>query len=414
MTDPELPLLTEPARPVGPVVTTAEQLAETAELLRADAALPIGIDTERAHGYRYFSRAYLIQLRTANGPARLVDPIAFNDTELEPLREVLNRREWILHAASQDLPCLLERDLRPTRVWDTEMGGRLLGLPRVGMASLAEVYGGVRLKKEHSAADWSRRPLPDSWLAYAALDVELLHTFLAQEADALTSAGKAEWWAQECQYELDVAVPPRQLPGPDDWRRTSGMHQLRKPRQLAAVRELWLARDAIARKLDRSPSKILPDRAISAAAEHLSLTGLAAYENRGAKRWRTNWEAALAKARDLSTSQLPPVHVPNPGPPHHRNWERRAPRAAHRLEVAKAALTELSEQIEVPQENILAPDLLRQLMWKPPEDLAVGLAQLNARPWQIELTTELLASAVLAGERSGLPEVVRSRRGRSS
>ena len=52
----------------------------------------------------------------------------------------------------------------------------------------------------------------------------------------------------------------------DPWRRTSGTHDVRTPRGLAVVRELWQERDALAQKLDKSPGRILNDRAISGIA----------------------------------------------------------------------------------------------------------------------------------------------------
>ena len=87
------------------------------------------------------------------------------------LAAALEGTQWILHAASQDLPCLAEVNLRPGSLFDTELAGRLLGYPRVGLATLVEVIMGQSMRKEHSAVDWSKRPLPKPWLEYAALDV---------------------------------------------------------------------------------------------------------------------------------------------------------------------------------------------------------------------------------------------------
>src|SRR6478609_9030859 len=170
-----------PPPPPAPLLELRDGLPDVTDtdagLLEACAALaaatgPVAIDAERASGYRYSNRAYLIQLRREGAGTWLVDPIPL--TTLAPLQEALEGSEWILHAATQDLPCLREVGLTPTSLFDTELAGRLLGYPRVGLATLVETVLGQRMRKEHSAADWSTRPLPKPWLEYAALDVEVL------------------------------------------------------------------------------------------------------------------------------------------------------------------------------------------------------------------------------------------------
>ena len=120
---------------------------------------------------------------------------------------------------------------------------------------MVEIVLGLSLEKGHAAVDWSTRPLPADWLRYAALDVEVLVELRDALAAELEASGKDEWARQE--FAAIVAAPPAQ-PRVDPWRRTSGMHRVRKPRQLAIVRELWLARDALARQRDTAPGRILP------------------------------------------------------------------------------------------------------------------------------------------------------------
>ena len=161
---PVYTLVASPAEGVPDVVRTPEALAAATAALAAGHG-PVAIDTERAHGFRYSGRAYLIQLRREDAGTVLVDPIAFaGDDErahLGALADALGDAEWIVHAATQDLPCLAEVDLLPRRLFDTELGGRLLGLPRVSLGALTEQALGKSLAKEHSASDWSRRPLPE-------------------------------------------------------------------------------------------------------------------------------------------------------------------------------------------------------------------------------------------------------------
>ncbi|MBA2308618.1 MAG: ribonuclease D, partial [Pseudonocardiales bacterium] len=226
-----VPLL-RPPEGVPAVVATAAEVSGLADAMAAGTG-PVAIDAERASGFRYSARAYLIQLRRAGVGTALVDPIPVGG-DLSPLVAPLNGPEWVLHAASQDLACLAEVGLRPANLFDTELAARLAGLPRVGLGPLVEQMLGLTLEKGHGAADWSRRPLPPDWLNYAALDVEVLLE-LRDALDALlTEQGKREWAAQEFEaIRTAPSAPPRAEP----WRRTSGIHRVRRARQLAAVRE---------------------------------------------------------------------------------------------------------------------------------------------------------------------------------
>ena len=365
---------------------------------------PIAIDVERASGYRYSPRAYLIQLRREGSGTALVDPIAFDD--LSELAEALRADEWILHAASQDLPSLSEIDMRPSVLFDTELAGRLLGYPRVGLGTLVETVTGLRMRKEHSAVDWSKRPLPQPWLEYAALDVEVLIELRERLSLELEEAGKTEWARQEFAHVLSAApAAPRQNP----WRRTSGLHRARGRRAMAAVRELWVTRDEIAARRDISPGRIIPDSAIVEAANALptdrrSLLGLKGFRGRGAERYSRQWVEALEVARRLPDAELPPLTAKYDGPPPPRAWAERDPVAARRLRAARAALTTLAEELNLPLENLLTPDYVRRLLWETPdpgddalpEVVAERLRGLGARAWQVELTTDLLAEAIVS------------------
>jgi ribonuclease D len=254
-----LPLL-EPRGGIPPVVEDAKALADVIERFTG-ADGPVAVDAERASGYRYGQRAYLVQLRREGAGTALIDPIACPD--LSALSDAIADAEWVLHAANQDLPSLAGVGLRPKRLFDTELGARIAGYERVGLGTMAEIVLGQQLAKEHSAVDWSRRPLPAPWLAYAALDVEILVDLRNALEGELERQGKLRWAHEE--FEALLAAPPAP-PRPDPWRRTSGIHRLRGRRQLAVVRALWGARDRLAQDRDIAPGRLLPDSAIVAAA----------------------------------------------------------------------------------------------------------------------------------------------------
>jgi ribonuclease D len=332
----------------------------------------------------------------------LIDPVACPD--LSGLDAAMADVEAVFHAATQDLPCLAEIGYRPGTIFDTELAGRLLGYPRVALGTMVEEVLGYRLAKEHSAADWSMRPLAEEMLRYAALDVEVLVDLRDALAAQLEEQGKAEWASQE--FAAIAAAPPP-APRPDPWRRTSDIHKVRNRRGLAVVRELWETRDEIAREADLSPRRVLADRAIVEAARTLppgrpQLDEITGFLARNARKHGAAWMAAIRRARSLDESQLPEVTGPPAvGPPPANRWPDRDPAAAARLAAARETVKAIAERRGLPVENLLVPDAVRRLSWEPPDPPApdaIGktLASLGARPWQAELTAGPLADAFAA------------------
>ena len=397
--DAPLPLL-ELREPLPAVIATPEALADYVAAL-AGGTGPVALDAERASGYRYSARAYLIQVRREGAGTALIDPIAFDD--LVPLNDAIGDAEWILHAATQDLACLAEVGLRPRALFDTELAARLLGYPRVGLATLVETLVERRMRKEHSAVDWSERPLPRPWLEYAALDVEVLVELRDMLAAELEESGKAIWAAEEFERLLVFEPPTRE----DPWRRVSGIHRIKGRRNLAAARQVWIARDRLAEAHDVTPGRLIPDSAIVAAARAMPTTVGAllrtdGFHGRAAKRYADQWFAALDEARTMPEDELPTMGQRTNGPPQVRVWADRDPVAAARLAVARPAVADLAEQLNMPVENLLTPDFLRRVIWSPPATegprveakVAQALRDLGAREWQISLTAPLLADAI--------------------
>lgn len=401
--DPEVPAgtavpLTEPRDGVPAPMVDPEALGELVARLAAGSG-PVAVDAERASGYRYGQRAYLVQLRRADVGTVLIDPVALPD--LSALGAAIREDEWVLHAASQDLPCLRAIGMTPTRIFDTELAGRLLGHPRVGLGPITESVLGLSLEKGHSAADWSTRPLPEPWLRYAALDVEVLVELRDALAEQLDEQGKTEWAMQE--FAAIVAAPPPP-PRVDPWRRTSGLHRVRKRRQLAVVKALWERRDEVARRRDIAPGRILPDAAIVSAAlagprTEAELVALPVWGGRSMRRQTRTWLPTIVAALDAPEATLPPLKTPTEGPPPPRSWPERDPGAATRLTAARTAVGAVAERHGLPAENLLSPDSLRRLLWEPPADrspesVASALRALGARPWQVALTTAALVEAL--------------------
>ncbi|MCU1409042.1 MAG: ribonuclease [Microbacteriaceae bacterium] len=376
------------------IATREAYLAATALISEGNG--PVGIDAERASGFTYSQRAYLIQVYRRGAGTFLFDPPAVG--RFTELNDVLASTEWILHAASQDLACLREVGLDPAWIFDTELAARLLGLPRVGLGTVVEELLGIHLAKEHSAANWSTRPLPESWLVYAALDVELLPDLRDVMVRLLAESGKTEIAAQE--FAAVLAREPKPAAA-EPWRRLSGIHSIRGVRNLAVARELWLARDALAQQLDVSPGRLVPDASLTAAARvaptsRQALANLREFSGRASRSELDRWWNAVQAG--LTTEDLPATKASGDALPPPRAWGDRNPEADVRYKAARAAIVEIADELSIPVENLLTPEHLRRVAWSPPEpadaaSVAESLAALGARPWQIDATVQAITDA---------------------
>lgn len=356
---------------------------------------PLAIDAERASGFRYGNRAYLIQVHRENTDIFLIDPLPLSETPAwEKFAEFCNELTWILHAATQDLGCLSEISLKPSGLIDTELGSRLLGLPRVGLGAACEQLLGFRLAKEHSAADWSIRPLPVAWLNYAALDVDVLPQLAKVLLQQLEIAKKTDFAAQEFNHLL--GFKPK-FHGDDKWRSMTGLHAVKDQRKLAAAKSLWFAREELAQKLDVAPGRLVPDASLVALADSgieskPEMATLKTFIGRASRTYLDVWWNAYLEG--LNSNSPPPLRLPLTGIPNHRSWPNRFPEADQRLQEFKPVILAISEELELPAENLLQPDLLRQLAWAPSDDFDQQLHELGARKWQIEAVSTRLATAL--------------------
>lgn len=383
-------------------MTEYSVIADGEGLRTASAALaagtgPVAVDVERASGFRYSQRAYLIQVFRRGAGVFLFDPPPIG--EFTALQDAIGDVEWVLHAASQDLPSLRELSLEPPYLFDTELASRLLGHEKVGLGAVVEDTLGITLAKAHSAADWSTRPLPQSWLEYAALDVvHLIDVYDALVAE-LDEQNKTEIASQEFDAVLHRAPKPVRE---DPWRRLSGLHTVRGRKALAVARSLWNAREEYAQQEDVSPGRLVPDRALVAAvrANPSSKQALAAnkeFIGRASRTQLDRWWDAIERGR--ADSDPPPERTSGGDTlPPPRAWADRNPEADARLKAARPRVEEHAESLRMPTENLLTPETLRRVAWNPPGDLsaqsvAAALEALGARPWQIDHTAQVIAQA---------------------
>ena len=392
------------AAPMSPVVVidTREAFREALDDLLA-ASGPLAVDAERASGFRYSQRAYLVQVHRTGSANYLIDPLGVGS--LSDITTELEAEEWIIHAAHQDLSCLREVGVDPQNLFDTELGARLAGLPRVGLQGVVEDILGLKLAKEHSAADWSTRPLPTSWLTYAALDVELLPRVRDEIHRILSEQNKWDIAKEEFQAQLALASSP---PKAEPWRRLSGLHQIRGSRNLAIARELWNAREELAISTDTAPGRLVPDRSLVAAvlanpASKKELASLKSFHGRASRPELERWWQALQRGN--LTEDVPEARTPSTGPPPPKMWSDKNPEAWARLTRAREVLQGFSDEREIPVENLLTPDYLRRLCWEPPQPstpdaITAYLLDKGARQWQVNLISEGLSKAFVDANQS--------------
>ncbi len=386
--------ITKPIRKFH-LIESDEQLKTMCEKLDQDEDF-LAIDTERASGFKYFNKAYLIQVSTETSDIYLIDPINLKDLTI--LQKLFSSKPWILHAATQDLPCLLELGLKPKEIFDTELAARLLSLPKVGLAGLLEDELAITLDKEHSAVNWSIRPLEIDWLNYAALDVEFLHKLMFALKTKLINQQKLtiaqEEFASLCNWKPSESKK-------DPWRRTSGMHDIKTGLDSCIVKNLWLTRDEIAKAQDIAPGRLLNDSSIIEIAlikpkTEKELSDLKTIKYRSNQQYSSIWFETLQNSLKLDPSSWP-IKVPNSEAiPLPKSWEQKNPEAFNRLKTLKVLLAAKSEEINIPIENLCSPEIVRKWCWLFPTQAKLAtqnwfFAQ-GARKWQSEILAGLIES----------------------
>lgn len=427
MFDPHEPqLLKEPADGVPDVIDTPKAFERMVERFAA-AHGPLAADAERASGFRYFHDDWLVQFKREGAGIALVDPVALKgEADWGEFSDAIGDDDWILHDSLQDLPGFRDLGMRPASLFDTEVAARLLGNTRFGLAAVTSHYLGVVLAKEHSAADWSYRPLPRDWRNYAALDVEVLIELRSVLRAELRRQGKEDWAREEFGYLLRAGMGPRAV-HPEPWRRVSHITELNHDaRGLAVVRELWTERDRHARELDISPSLLLSDSAIIEAAKRKPHNGRQFKAIRSLnERVRVHtggeqdkmferyaplqrsirpsvWRDAILRALSLPDSQLPAGTARGEGdvsnsPRSMKVWRQHHPDRFERLQRVRHVIAQIGEDTHTPVEVLVKPQMLRNLCWcdPVPDDVAGFLKSQGARDWQVSLVAESVSRVMM-------------------
>lgn len=421
-------LLREPREGVPEVIDTLEDFHLACERL-AQSQGPLAADAERASGFRYGHEDWLVQFKRDGAGIMLFDPIALatEHVDWEEFNGAVNGATWIIHDSLQDLPGYAALGMKPGALFDTEIAARLLGLHCFGLAAVTERYLGLTLAKEHSAADWSYRPLPRDWRNYAALDVELLIEVEDRMRRELVRSGKAQWAEEEFSYALRKGTTPP-IPHPVPWMRVSHITVLGHDRQGQAVaRALWQKREELAREHDIAPTLLLSDAAIIAAAQikphnakefrgvrilnervriHTGSEQDKMFERYGPIQRSVRpsvWKSVIQQALELAPDEWPTISQTADqdhanAPRSMKYWSTRHPHRYARLQAARKVINQISQDTRTPPEMVIKPQMLRNLCWTDEierRDVATFLTGQGARPWQVKLVAASVTRAIM-------------------
>lgn len=282
-------------------------------IARVAAEPQIAVDTEADSLHSYFDKVCLIQL-SVPGDDFIVDPLA--KVDLAPFGAVLADASVtkVLHGGDYDLR-ILNRDFGYTvhNLIDTSICAQLLGYEGIGLAALLDRHFGLKLNKTHQRADWSMRPLPPDMLAYAATDTHYLIELAAKLRAELEALGRWEWAVEEFS-RLETVRYRETDEDAEPWRKAKNIGGLER-RSLAIVRDLYNWRDALARKADRPPFKILGNDSLVAIAKekpksHRELASIAAVSRYHAERYGREILAMVARAMEIPEEELPDKNEP--------------------------------------------------------------------------------------------------------
>ncbi|HXV99351.1 MAG TPA: HRDC domain-containing protein, partial [Anaerolineae bacterium] len=334
----------------------------------------VAVDTESDSLYSYFEKVCLIQFSTARVDY-LVDPLNVDVSALAPLF-ASPAIQKIFHAAEYDL-LSLKRDYNFTftNLFDTMLAARILGWPRYGLGPILEEYFGVKLDKRFQRHDWSQRPLSQQALDYARLDTHFLLALREIQLDQLKRQNRLQEALEAFERQTQVQPTPKVF-DPNDFWRIKGSKDL-EPQQQAILRELFMMRDKIARKIDRPPFKVMNDSTLTQLAKEQPSSEKALRETKGLgpRLLRHNSQHIL---RAIQEGQMapPPQHPAN----HHRPDED----TLIRYEALRQWRNTLAAERGVEPDVIISNSILMDIARRNPKTLGMLIKMGVLGNWQFE------------------------------
>lgn len=367
--------------PVPPLTTTTQDLADACARLATHDF--VTVDTEFLRETTYYPKLCLIQMASAEEIV-LVDPLA-EGLDLAPFFALMANEKVtkVFHAARQDLEIIWQKGrLIPAPLFDSQVAAMVCGFgEQVSYESLASSLAQAKIDKSSRFTDWSRRPLTDAQLVYAAADVTHLRTVYEKLQAKLTKTNRQDWIADE----MGILNNSRTYESPpeDAWMRVKA--RVRKPVERAVLMEVAAWREREAQNRDVPRGRILKDDALAEIAVAMpksmeDMARLRAVPN-GFERSRSGGDlleaVARGKARDLAT--VPPFETERPGG------------SGALVQLLKVLLQSVAEKNHVASKLIASSDDIDRLAARPELDMPV----LNG--WRGEIFGQA-ALALIRGE----------------
>jgi ribonuclease D len=358
------------------LIIDAQGLGSTVDRLAREGV--IALDTEASSFHRYRERVCLVQLSTREH-TYLVDPLSV--TDLAPLGTLLAEpgMEVVIHDADYDLRILAKHHgIRVENVFDTLVAAELLNEPEIGLAALLGKYQGLQIDKRFQKADWSKRPLPQPMLEYAAGDTSHLIALRDILKDKLHTIGRWEWALEEFSLLTDA---PFNLPANDEplFLRMKGAKML-KPHELAVLQEVFAWRETIAEKQDRAAFMVLGNEVLLSLATEPPKTVGELAQRKGAgervvERYGNDIMAAVRRGLEMPKDAWP--RVPKP-----KRWPR-DDEYEDRFKRLKVKRDEITAKHDLRAGIVASNNLLTEIARSLPGDLATLSAIPGIRRYQV-------------------------------
>lgn len=369
------------------LITDPEKLALRMRTLASETVL--ALDTEASSFHRFKERVCLVQLSTRDR-TYLVDPLAIKD--LAPLGTLLAdpKMEVVIHDADYDLRILARHHgIRVENVFDTLVAAELLNEPEIGLAALLKKYMDIDVDKKFQKADWSKRPLPQPMLDYAAGDTS--HLIAVRDILEKKLKDKDRWsWAQE-EFAL-LTDAPFNLAGNEEpgFLRIKGAKHL-KPHQLAVLRELHAWRDQVAERMDRAPFMVLGNEVLLSLSTEppASAQDIAQRKGVGERLVEKHGKAmmqAIKRGVELPKDEWPRLEKP-------KRWAR-DDEYEDRLKRLKVCRDELTTQNDLRPGIVAANQMLSDIARTLPGDLEALATLPGMRRYQVKHFGEALLKAL--------------------
>lgn len=339
----------------------------------------LALDTEASSFHRFHERIGLVQLSDRKD-TWLLDPLALPD--MGALGKLLGTEgnETVIHDADYDLR-LLKRmyGFRVRHIFDTLIAAELVNEPELGLASLMKKHFNIQLDKRYQKADWTKRPLTQGMLEYAAMDTRNLIALRDVLAKQLNDLGRMTWAEEEFGLltEIPFQAHDDQTPG---FLRIKGAKALR-PKELAILRELHAWRDSVAARIDRAPFMVLGNEVMLALSRQpvSSPAQLAALKGIGPsimEKHAADILAAVERGLAVPKEQWPRMERP-------KRWPR-DPAFDERFKRLKTVRDELAARYELRPGIIAANQLLTDIARSRPADMAALQTVPGLRKYQAQ------------------------------